>query len=165
MTDFKTRCYRLLMSRVVLMLLNALLVYFASLILWDLGREALEGRLHAHEMEYVIEGMAVLGIAFGVALECRKDLMEIFGLYPRYESETELSIDQVCHDFGIGYLLFGLFMEIPIQAVKVPDHVFNTSGAELATLFASIPFVLATGAIGVKAIWRLFRLPPARAGH
>lgn len=162
MTPLKTSLCRTLTSRPVIMAFNAMLSYFALVILCELALDLGGDTVDLQELEKIIEGMAVLAIAYGVALESREDLQEIFGLYPRYESGTERRIDQVCHDYGIGFLLFGLFMEIPNQMVKIPDYIFNTHGIELRILLLAVPFVLATLISTLLGTWRLISLPPLR---
>jgi hypothetical protein len=160
-----TRIFRLLTSRGGLIVGNGIFVYFTATILAGLARQLHGGHPDYHELEQIIEGMAVLSVAFGVALESRADLMEILGLYPRFDGETERRIDQVCHDFGIGFLLFGLFMEIPNVAVKVPDSIFPSAGIETPTLLVSEVFVGAVLVASLLATWRLLKLPPLRAGR
>jgi hypothetical protein len=165
MTSIKHRIYRMLTSRTVIIGINSLLAYFALVVLCELWLDVRGDTLDLQALEKIIEGLAVLTISYGVALECRKDLQEIFGLYPAFLTEKEKRIDQVCHDFGVGLLLFGLFMEIPNQAVKIPDFLVNTHGIELRILLLAVPFVLATLIAGLLANWRLIRLPPLRDEH
>ena len=162
MTGMKTRLFQLITSRWAIIAVNVIFIYFAGVVLWDFLQEWQRNHLDGKELEQVIEGMAVLSIAYGVALESREDIMAIFGLYPALETDTERRIDQVCKDYGIGLLLFGLFMEIPVQAVKVPDHIFITAGVEVQTLMVAIPFIFAVLVAGLLMIWRLLRLPPLR---
>ena len=162
---FATPLYRLLTSRAAVIVLKGLFTYFTATILSGVVLELPHGKPNFHELEQIIEGMAVLSIAFGVAQESRQDLMEILELYPRYDCATERRIDQVCHDFGIGFLLFGLFMEIPNVAVKVPDYIFPTAGIEVPTLVVSELFVVCVLVASLLATWRLLRLPPLRDGH
>jgi len=160
-----TRIFRLLTSRGAVMVFNGIFAYFAAAVLVELFRQLHAGRPVFHELERIIESMAVLSVAFGVALESREDIMEILGLYPRFDCETERRIDQVCHDFGIGFLLFGLFMEIPNVAVKAPDTIFPTAGIEAATLRVSELLVAAVLVASLLSTWRLLRLPPLRHGR
>lgn len=164
MSGIKTRLYQMITSRQAVIALNLVFIYFAGTVLWDFGVEWRLHTLNATELEQVIEGMAVLSVAYGVALESRVDLMEIFKLYPAFETADERRVDQVCHDYGVVLLLFGLFMEVPVQAVKVPDHIFITTGVEVRTLMVAIPFMFAALVATLKMSLRLIRLPPLR-GH
>ncbi|MDR3670864.1 MAG: hypothetical protein P4L36_08470 [Holophaga sp.] len=154
--------FRLLTSRTALIAMNAVFTYCTALILWGVVLEMRHGQPNMHELDQIIEGMAVISIAFGVALESREDIMEILRLYPRFLCATEERIDQVCKDFGIGFLLYGLFMEIPNQMVRIPNHIVNTAGIELPTLMLSVVFVAAILLTSLMATWRLIRLPPLR---
>jgi hypothetical protein len=164
--SLRTRLLHLFVSRYTIATLNLILVYFAGTILWDFLLHLHRGHLSVDEVERIFEGLAVLSISYGVALESRQDLMPIFRLYPDHDNPTDRRIDQVCHDFGIGILLGGLFMEIPVQAVTVPDHIFFTQGLEVRVLTLATPFIGAILLAAVLLTWRLFRLPDLRAeGH
>jgi hypothetical protein len=98
-----------------------------------------------HQTEEIISGLGVILIGWGVALEERMKLREIFGLIGDDEVR-EREIDETCHRIGVGHLLFGLFSEIAVEAVRIPDEIINTSGIE--------KFVLAgaAGLLGIGAI-------------
>jgi hypothetical protein len=162
MTSPGVHLSRMLTSRGALLLFNAIFIYFTALSLWGAIRPFRFGHPDAHELEAIIDGIAVLSIAFGVALECRKDIMAMLGLYPALKNATERRIDQVCHDFGIWYLLLGLLMDIPVQAVKVPEHIFATTGIEVPTLLVAVFFLAVALLAGLRASWLLLRLPPLR---
>lgn len=100
-------------------------------------------------LEHISEGYGTILIAFGVAAEERESLMRFFGLYPRFASALQTAVDHVCHDFGLSILLLGLFMELGVQAVKLPNEIINTDGIEhlifgaTAVLMALTTWVLA----------------------
>jgi len=95
--------------------------------------------------EEVISGLGVILIGWGVALEERHKLREIFGLIGEREAREE-AIDEACHRFGLGLLLFGLFAEIMVEAVRIPDDIINTSGIEKSVLAAAVA-LLGIGAL------------------
>ncbi len=95
--------------------------------------------------EEVISGLGVILIGWGVALEERHKLREIFGLTGEREAREE-AIDEACHRFGLGLLLFGLFAEIMVEAVRIPDDIINTSGIEKSVLAAAVA-LLGIGAL------------------
>ena len=101
------------------------------------------------EAEDIIEGVGVILIAWGVALEERNKLREVLGLLNRgaREDETyEEVLDENCHRYGLGLLLLGLFAEVGVECVKIPDRIINTAGIEGAVLMFS-SFLLSAGGI------------------
>jgi hypothetical protein len=98
-----------------------------------------------HQAEEIISGLGVILIGWGVALEERMKLREIFGLIGDDEAR-EREIDETCHRFGVGHLLFGLFSEVAVEAVRIPDEIINTSGIEKSVLAAAV------GLLGIGAI-------------
>ena len=100
-------------------------------------------------LEHISEGYGTILIAFGVATEERESLMRFFGLYPRHQNPLQTAVDHVCHDFGLSLLLLGLFMELGVQAIKLPNEIVNTDGLEhlifgaTAALMALTSWVLA----------------------
>ena len=158
----RTRLFRLVTSRTALIGINATFTYCTLLILFGMVQELLHHKPDLHQLDQIIEGMAVISIAFGVALESREDIMEILGLYPRFICETEQRIDQVCKDYGIAFLLYGLFMEIPNQMVRIPNHIVNTAGIEIPAMMVCVVFLCAILVASVLATLRLLRLPALR---
>jgi len=158
----RTRLFRTLTSRSALIVMNTVFTYLTLIILWGVVMELRRSQPNWHELDQIIEGMAVISVAFGVALESREDIMVILGLYPRFACPTEHRIDQVCKDYGIGFLLFGLFMEIPNVAVRLPEYILPTEGIEVPTLAISVFFTICVLLGSVLATWRLIKLPPLR---
>ncbi len=98
-----------------------------------------------HTAQEVVTGLGVILIGWGVALEERHKLREVFGLLGENEAREE-RIDEICHRFGLGQLLFGLFAEIMVEAVRIPDAIINTAGIEKSVLIAA-SVLLAVGAL------------------
>ena len=83
-----------------------------------------------NQIEDLLDGISVIFVAYGVALEERDSLMSFFGLYPRYLSDIEEATDHLSHFYGLCILLLGLFTEVVVEVVKIPNTFFNTEGAE-----------------------------------
>ena len=92
-----------------------------------------------------VSTIAIILIGWGVALEERHKLREVFSLLGENETREE-RIDEICHRFGLGQLLFGLFAEIMVEAVRIPDAIINTAGIEKSVLTAASA-LLAVGAL------------------
>jgi hypothetical protein len=85
-------------------------------------------------------------------------LREIFGLTDQPDASREAEIDRICHHYGAGQLLLGLFAEIGIECIRI--RIVNTAGIEMKVLFASAAF-LALGFI--LLIMQAVRLAVLRA--
>jgi hypothetical protein len=109
-----------------------------------------------HTAQEVVTGLGVILIGWGVALEERHKLREVFGLLGGNEAREE-AIDETCHRFGLGQLLFGLFAEIMVEAVRIPDAIINTGGIEKPVLIAASVLLGIGGLLLIKQIVMLVR--------
>ena len=107
-------------------------------------------------LEHISEGYGTILIAFGVAAEERESLMRFFGLYPRFQSALQSAVDHVCHDFGLSLLLLGLFMELGVQAIKLPNEIVNTDGLEHLIFGATALLMVLTSWVLVRFTFLLF---------
>lgn len=82
---------------------------------------------HNHALAESLTGVGVLMIGWGVALEERQALRHIFRM-PDLDAADQTAIDHLCHYYGVGLLLMGLFSEILIEFVKLPNEIVNTAG-------------------------------------
>lgn len=95
------------------------------------------------EIEELLDGVGMIFVAYGVALEERDTLMKFFKLYPEYYNECQNRADHNCHFFGLWLLLMGLFMEVTVELVKLPNRIFNTQGFD--EIIFGIGFVFCAG--------------------
>lgn len=103
----------------------------------------------------VLEGVGVVLIGWGVAIEERPSLRKIFHLEGGPNEALEMGIDELCHSSGIGLLIFGLFAEIAVTAVRLPNHVVPTEGFDPAVLCVSAFFIVLGAYVLVQHIVRL----------
>jgi len=115
-----------------------------------------------HDALEVITGIGVILIGWGVALEERHDLREIFNIHSHNE-EWQSGIDATCRATGIGALVFGLFAEMCIEAIKMPNHIINTEGINEALVGLSMLFLALTAYVLVRHIALL--IPAALRGR
>ena len=119
----------------------------------------------------VLEGVGVVLIGWGVAIEERPSLREIFHLEDGPNELLEKGIDVLCHSSGIGILIFGLFAEIAVTAVRLPNNVVPTEGFDPVVLCVSVFFVLLGTYVLAQHIVRLViaivwgRVPPPHVPH
>ena len=119
----------------------------------------------------ILEGIGVVLIGWGVAIEERPSLREIFHLEGGPNEALEKGIDVLCHSSGIGLLIFGLFAEIAVTAVRLPNNVVPTEGFDPVVLCISVFFVGLGTYVLVQHIVRMViaivwgRVPAPHAPH
>jgi hypothetical protein len=103
----------------------------------------------------ILEGVGVVLIGWGVAIEERPSLREIFHLEGGPNEALEKGIDVLCHSSGIGLLIFGLFAEIAVTAVRLPNHVVPTEGFDPVVLCISVFFAVLGTYVLIQHIVRM----------
>lgn len=127
------------------------IAFLNLLLVFNLTHAALEVTLipspNHHEAVGIIEGLGIIMIAWGVALEERHKLREVFSVGHGRLSEKSYqnAVDENCHRFGLGFLLLGLFAEVGAECVNVPDRIINTSRLEGGILLLSGFFLVVCG--------------------
>jgi hypothetical protein len=111
---------------------------------------------HNHELSEALTGVGVVLIGWGVALEERHALRHIFRM-PNLEAPEETRIDDLCHYYGVGLLLMGLFSEMLVEFVKLPNEIVNTDGIEHFVLGASAVMLGAGLVMLITFSWSLIR--------
>jgi hypothetical protein len=115
---------RLLLSPVTISVIGVLIFLPLVLATYDVGHELWTAH-DSHEAMDIVEGMGVILIGWGVALEERGSLREIFALGTKDEA-WQASVDHICHASGIGLLVFGLFAEMCIELIRLPHRITHT---------------------------------------
>lgn len=82
-------------------------------------------------VESILEGLATMFVAYGVALEEREFLMRMIGYYPASLTPQETYLDHISHHYGVLLLIVGLIAEVIIQIIKIPDRFIDTFSFEL----------------------------------
>jgi hypothetical protein len=111
-----------------------------------------------HEPMDILEGMGVILIGWGVALEERHSLRQIIGLTAEVDENRQAVIDHSCHSAGLGLLIFGLFAEMCVEAVRLPNHIINTHKIEHFVLFASLAFLVISVYVMFHHVYSLVRI-------
>jgi hypothetical protein len=138
----------------ILFLITLGVIYDAFVLFFRAGNDALP-------IENLLDGIATIFVAYGVALEERDTLMRFFRLYPQYLDEGQKETDAVCHFYGLNYLLVGLFMEVAIETIKLPHKVFNTLMAEEVVFGIGLVFCLTGCVLLLKNMYLLSKAPKA----
>ena len=74
----------------------------------------------------IVTGIGIIMIGWGVLLEERRTLREIFGLLDGPDEAWQATIDHACHNYGVGQLSIGLMAEICIELIKIPNTIIYT---------------------------------------
>ena len=136
---------RLLLSPVAIAILDLVILVPMVLAIVDVLQSVIMRHDFREPLE-IVTGIGIIMIGWGVALEERFPLREIFGLTGGPDEEWQVHIDHLCHHVGVGELLLGLFAEICAEIVKLPSHIVNTEGLEHALVGVSVA-LMALGAV------------------
>jgi hypothetical protein len=126
-------------------------LYQASKLLFNLTNDF-------NEIEELLDGISVIFVAYGVALEERDSLMKFFDLYPKYWTDVEEATDHFSHFYGLCILLLGLFMEVSVELVKIPNTVLNTEGIEGVIFGIGFFFSILTSVLLLRLSYVLLRI-------
>lgn len=155
-----------LTSRHGIFLFNVLLIALIFLTLAKMLPMILNTVQNVAELEDISEYMGVILIGYGVAVEERHSFMEIFNLYPRFATPLQERVDHSCHKYGLCYLVLGLFMEMCVACIKIPNSILNTEQLEYLIFGFSFVFLAGSVLLMIRHSWRLLRAHcPATACH
>ncbi len=132
---------RLLLSPVAIAILNLVILVPMVLAIVDVLQSVIM-RHDFHEPLEIVTGIGVIMIGWGVALEERLPLREIFGLVGGPDEEWQVHIDHICHHVGVGELVLGLFAEVCVEIIHLPNHIINTEGLEHGLIALCILFMV-----------------------
>jgi hypothetical protein len=138
-------------------LINAWVIFVSGNIIVKMIPMLFQTTQNVTELEEMVDGIATIFVAYGVALEERSSLMHIFHLYPARFSPRQEFTDHICHSYGLSLLLLGLFMELAVQLVKIPDRVINTQGIEWLMFSIALAFIVASTYMICRLSWFLLR--------
>jgi len=116
------------------------------------------------QSEDLIEGVGVVLIGWGVALEERDGMAELLGSAIDLTDAREVYLSHVCHSCGLAILVLGLFAEIGMEAVKLPDHITYTNSIERWPLSVAT-LLLALGAVCLIIQLARMVFPPRDISH
>ncbi len=88
------------------------------------------------EIEELIDGLAGILVAAGVFFEERETLRKI-NAHKEETDAAEIYMNEVAHHNGMGLLLFGLFMEIGTQAIRLPERLIAINHTTEKYIFAA----------------------------
>lgn len=130
----------------VMMILMAFALHELTLDIWRLGH---------HRAADVIADAAILMIGWGVALEERASVREIFGMQGGKDEALEQRVDHASHSIGLMVLLFGLFAEMFEQLSEFHISAFKLTAVREVLLTAGGLCIAAGIALLAGHIWSL----------
>ncbi|MFH1913680.1 MAG: hypothetical protein ABIK45_05340 [Pseudomonadota bacterium] len=152
------RLLKYIISRRGLLVVNFAIVAFIAIVAvesWELMRDTIH---NVDEIGEILDAVGIVLVAWGVALEERATLMNAFGAYKEGCPESEAMIDRECHIYGMAALLLGLFMEVTVELVKVPDAVINTFGIEHVLFGVGVLFMVVAAFLLVRMNFEMWRI-------
>lgn len=109
-------------------------------------RDLLAGKDVEHIVD-MLEGLAIILIGWGVAIEERHSLREMAGLIGTPDDERQVAIDHVSHSDGVCMLILGLFAEIGVEAVRLPNDVLPTFDFDHGVTWIAVGLVVVGGLV------------------
>jgi len=153
----------ILMGRTGIIVMSILLALLMLQGVWDILEDIQAIGQQQHAMEEILEGLGTILVAFGVALEERETLLKFVGLYPHGLTPQQARVDHHCHGYGLSLLLLGLFAEVAVYLIRMPD--LNTVDFDPALIVLGALFCLVGGAMLARLTWLLWRDDETAPGH
>jgi len=141
MKDYITgqKLLKMFLSKKGLIAFNLVIFVVAVFSVFDIYKLFSTPTNDSKEIDHILNAIATIFVAYGVALEERESITRIFSIKDAKSDETETKLDHLSHDFGLVFLVIALFVEVTSEIVKIPDLIFNFSMLE--------PFMSVTGII------------------
>jgi hypothetical protein len=122
---------RRLASRPGIIALNLVVLVISLATLWRAVHLLFNAGNDVDQIDSLLDGVAVIFVAYGCALEERDSIMKFFKAYAGDgDARREEAINRACHDYGLVLLLLGLFMEVAVEVTKIPDTILRRLSAE-----------------------------------
>jgi hypothetical protein len=140
---------RLLVSPVVIAAINLVILALMVLSIADVGRRILL-EANPDELVSVMSTISSIMIGWGVALEERGVIRRVAGSKGGPDEARQAMIDDQCHVFGVAQLVLGLFADIPMAVIALPDRIINATGVEYELLWGAIVLIGLAACIQVR---------------
>ena len=145
---------RFLISPVFIEAVNLMILFPMVLSIADIV-QSVNRHIDTHEPVKIASTIALIMIGWGVALEERGVIRKRFGVAGRADEERQLQIDEMCHEYGVAQLVLGLFAEIAVAMISLPDRIVNTIGYEHTLLTVSVILISIGALIQLRHIFVL----------
>ena len=148
---------RTLTSRTAMNIVNILLILLLIHGVYEVLVSLPQVSTLQHRMEDVLEGLGTILVALGVALEERETLLCFFGVYPADLTPMQNRIDHHCHGYGLLLLLVGLFIEVAVYAIRMPN--LETIDFDPALLLIGAVLCAVGAVLLARLSWLIWRAP------
>ena len=155
---------RALISRVSIAVIELVIVVPMALAILEVSK-AVFVQPDLKEPMDIITGIGMIMIGLGVVLEERKALREIFGLVDGPDEAWQSHLDHSCHHAGVGQLVLGLFAEICIEMIRIPNTVIYTGDVDDYLVVAGSVMVAVAALLLVRHAISLLTMTPRQISH
>ena len=145
---------RVLISPLAIAAVNLLVLWPLVLSVADVA-EGIWIHRDFNEAVDTVSTIAIMLIGWGVALEERHVLREVFGMFGRPDERWQHGIDEACRRSGVGVLILGLFAEICAELLHLPNRIIDTGGSEHPLLAVGLVLLTLAGLVLVRLIVQL----------
>jgi hypothetical protein len=118
------------LGRFTLVATNLLLAVVIISVLRVLSALLMTPENDTREMIEMCNGTAIILYGYGVALKVRESFMKSINVYPACATPLRAWIDNLCHRYGIFFILLGLAQEVLVHIVIIPNVIVDTAGRE-----------------------------------
>lgn len=136
---------RFLISPIFIAAVDLLLLFPMVLSVIDVAKSVTR-HVDTHEPVAITSTVALIMIGWGVALEERHVIRKFFGLAGGADEARQAHIDEICHTYGVAQLVLGLFAEIAVAMISLPNRIIDTASWE-HTLLAVALVLIAIAAV------------------
>lgn len=149
-----------LVSPIVNAAIDILLLFPMVLSVVDVAR-SVAGHADTHEPVTITSTVALMMIGWGVALEERLAIRRVLGVYGRADEARQVVVDEQCHEYGVAQLVLGLFAEIAVAMIALPDRIININGLEHALLAVALVLIAIASLVQLRhaflLLWGIIR--------
>lgn len=94
------------------------------------------------DVDDILNAIATIFVAYGVALEERETIYRIFGSAQQAAGALEEKLNHLAHDYGLMFLVVALFVEVTSEIVKIPGLTLKTPYLEESMVISGIALTL-----------------------
>jgi hypothetical protein len=145
---------RFLISPLFIAAVDVLILFPMVLTLVDVAG-SIHRHVDTHEPVTITSTVALMMIGWGVALEEREMIRRVFGVKGRADEAWQVHIDELCHQYGVAQLVLGLFAEIAVALISLPDRIINTVGYEYTLLVIALVLIAIGTLIQIRHVFVL----------
>ena len=135
-----------LISRTGILILNLILTLLSVSVIFDLVSVLIADN-NIDSLDDLIGNVATIMVAFGVLIEERHEIKKLVGAVDHSEERDYL--DAISIKYGVLYIVMGLFIEVFVEATKIPMRFLEGGPIEsgLVILSVALSFIGFCGSI------------------